>query len=369
MDIDPRTMSTTLQYLESLARERSHDRRRDLLHAVTDQFLATATRSPREIQLFDEIVALVLEEVEPIARAELSERLADVINPPRKVLMLLAEDEISVAWPILVRSTAINDADLIRIASQWSQAHLNAIASRATLSEQVTDVLLERGDNRVVATVAENRGARLSRHGFSMLVDQAATNEALLRRVSARADLPGEIAERLLPYITEALNSRLEAAGADVDDSTLEQLAERSRAVLADRLRVAAGFSRSLDVLMDQIARGLINLDEAVAALADADAAPDVAKLLADRVGLRANTIVRALCASAEEPAALLCRAAGLRVNGYSAIMRMRRRRLRSQGSPAELLERYQQVPQETAQRVIRLIKVRETIETISGPH
>jgi hypothetical protein len=352
-----------------LARERSHDRRRALLHAVTDRFLASPARSASEIELFDEIVALVLEEVEPIARAELSERLADVINPPRTVLMLLAEDEISVAWPILVRSNALDDKDLIRIVHQWSQAHLNAIASRATLSERVTDVLLERGDNRVVATVVENRGARFSRHGFLTLADQATTDEAVLRRLAARADLPGEIAQRLLPYITTSLQSRLEAVDADVDDSTLDQLAERSRTVLADRLRAAAGLGRSLDVLMDQIARGLINLDEAVTALADADAAPDVAKLLAERVDLRANTIVRALCALAEEPAALLCRAAGMKVNGYSAIMRMRRRRLRSQRSPAELLERYQQIPLEAAQRVVRLIKVRETDETIYRPH
>jgi uncharacterized protein (DUF2336 family) len=363
-------MSATLQYLESLARERSHDRRRTLLHAVTDRFLAAEARSAREVALFDEIVTLVLEEVEPIARAELSDRLADLADPPRKVLMRLAEDEISVAWPILVRSTAINDADLIRIATQWSQAHLNAIASRATLSERVTDVLVERGDNRVVATVVENRGARFSRHGFFALADHAATDEALLRRLATRADLPGEIAERLLPYITVSLHSRLEAAGADVDDNTLDELAERSRAVLADRLRAAAGLGRSLDVLMDQIAQGLINLDEAVTALADAGAAPDVAKLLADRVDLRADTIVRALCASAEEPAALLCRAAGMKVNGYSAIMRMRRRRRRgSQGAPAELLERYQQIPVETAQRVIRLIKVRETAEAFSRAH
>jgi uncharacterized protein (DUF2336 family) len=363
-------MTATLQYLESLARERSHDRRRTLLHAVTDRYLAAEARSAREIELFDEIVALVLEEVEPIARAELSERLADVIDPPRKVLMLLAEDEISVAWPILVRSTAINDSDLIRIASQWSQAHLNAIASRAKLSERVTDVLVERGDNRVVATVVENRGARFSRHGFFALADHAATDEALLRRLAARADLPGEIAERLLPYITAALHSKLEAAGADVDDNTLDELAEHSRAVLADRLRAAAGLGRSLDVLMDQIARGLTSLDEAVIALADAGAAPDVAKLLADRVDLRSDTIVRALCASAEEPAALLCRAAGLKVNGYSAIMRMRRRRRRgSHGAPAELLERYQKIPVETARRVIRLIKARETAEAFSRPH
>jgi uncharacterized protein (DUF2336 family) len=358
-------MSATLRYLESLARERSNDNRRVLLNAVTDQFLAAEARSVREIDLFDEIVALVLDEVEPIARAELSQRLADLANPPRKVLRLLAEDEISVAHPILVRSSALDEADLIRIAGRRSQAHLNAIASRSTLSERVTDLLVERGDERVVTTVVENRGARFSRHGFSTLAEKATTNEALLRGLATRADLPGEIAERLLPHITASLQSRLEAAGAGVDDDTLDQLAEQSRATLADRLRAAAGLGRSLDVLMDSIARGMMNLDEAITELADADAAPEVAKLLADRIDLRADTIIRALCAPAEEPAALLCRAAGLRVNGYSAIVRMRRRRRRgSQGPPAEILERYQHMPLETAQRVIRFLKVRETAET-----
>jgi hypothetical protein len=360
-------MSTTLRYLESLARERSNEHRSALLHAVTDEFLAAGSRSARELELFDEIVAQVLEDVEPIARAALSERLADLINPPRKVLMLLAEDEISVAHPILVRSTALDDADLVRIASQWSQAHLNAIASRATLSERVTDVLVERGDERVVTTVVENRGARFSRQGFSMLADQAPSNDALLRGLAARADLPGEIAECLLPRITASLQSKLEAAGAHVDDSTLGGLAERSRAVLVDRLRVAAGLGRSLDVLMDDIARGLMNLDEAVTELADADAAPEVAKLLADRIDLRLDTIIRALCAPAEEPAALLCRAAGIKVNGYSAIVRMRRRRRRgAEGSPAEVLERYQKMPPETAQRVVRFLKMRETAEPVA---
>jgi Uncharacterised protein conserved in bacteria (DUF2336) len=269
--------------------------------------------------------------------------------------------------PSRIRSAAIGEADLIRIASQWSQAHLNAIASRSTLSEHVTDVLVERGDDRVATTVVENRGARFSRNGFFTLADQAATNKALLRRLAARVDLPEEITERLLPYITASLQSKLEAAGADVDDSILDELAERSRAMLADRLRAAAGLGRSLDVLMDHIACGLMNLDEAITELADADAAPEVAKLLADRIDLRVDTIIRALCAPAEGPPTLVCRAAGLRMNGYSAIVRMRRRRRRgSEGSPAEILERYRRMPLEPAQRLVRFLKVRETAETIA---
>jgi hypothetical protein len=238
---------------------------------------------------------------------------------------------------------------------------------RATLSERVTDVLVDRGDERVVATVVQNQGARFSKQGFSTLADRAINDEDLLRRLSARVDLPDEITERLLPHITKTLQIKLEAAGQSPDGETLEDLAEKSRAVLADRLRAATKLARSLDVMMDHIARGLIKLDDAIVELADVDAAPDVAKLLADRNGLRPDTVTRALCALAEEPVALLCRAAGLKMNGYSAIVRMRRRRRRgSEGSPAEILERYQQMPLESAQRVIRFLKVRETAEPVA---
>jgi hypothetical protein len=120
-------------------------------------------------------------------------------------------------------------------------------------------------------------------------------------------------------------------------------------------------------VVMEHVARGMLKLDDAIIELADVDAAPDVAKLLADRVGLRADTVTRALGAPAEEPSALVCRAAGLRMNGYSSVVRMRRRRRRgSEGSPAEVLERYQQMPLETAQRVMRFLKVREASEAVA---
>jgi uncharacterized protein (DUF2336 family) len=358
-------MNATLQDLESLAREHSSDKRRALLRAVTDRFLADETRSERETALFDDVVTMVLDEVEPMARAELSQRLADLTKPPRKVLIVLAEDDISVAHPILTRSTALDEADLIRIASQWPQAHLKAIASRATLSERVTDVLVDRGDERVVATVVDNQGARFSQASFSALAERATTDETLLRRLSARSDLPDEITARLLPHITGVLEAKLHEAGANPDHDTLGELAEESRIVLADRLRAATKLARSLDVVLDDIVRGLMTLDEAVIELADVDAAPDVAKLLADRVGLRADTVTRALCAPADDSVALLCRAAGLRINGYSAIVRMRRRRRRgSDGSPAEILEQYQHIPRETAQRVIRFLKVRESAES-----
>ena len=225
-------------------------------------------------------------------------------------------------------------------------------------------MLVRRGDDQVVDTVVGNQGARFSANGFTVLADLASTNESLASRLGTRPDLPAEITARLLPMISGAVEAKLRAAGAKPDVLTVHGLAEQSRAVLADRLRAATKLARPLEVIIDFVEREVMTLDEAVIELADVDATPDVAKLIADRVDLRADTVTRALCAPADEPVALLCRAAGLRTNGYSAIVRLRRRRRRGcDGSPVKVLEQYQNISLDTAQRVLRFLKVRETAE------
>ena len=237
----------------------------------------------------------------------------------------------------------------------------------AIQAERVTDVLVDRGNDHVVDTVAANQGARISEKGFATLAHRAVTNEALLQRLNARTDTPAQICVRLAPLISKAIEDKLRDAGEPVDLSMLNGLAEESREVLADRLRAATKMARSLGVLMNQLDGGLIKLDEAVIELADVDATPDVAKLLAGQVDLRFETVMRAVCAPADDPVALLCRAAGLKMNGYSAIVRMRRRRRRGpDASPAKVLDQYQHIPLETAQRVLRFLKVRETAEAAS---
>src|SRR5262249_54995635 len=177
-------------------------KRRALLRAISDCFFASAEHSPSEIALYSEVVTRVLDEVEPIARAELAERMADLVQAPHGVVLLLACDEIIVAKPVLTRSLVLDDGDLQGIALGQSQAHLAAIATRATLSERVTDVLVSRGDQQVVGTVVANHGARFSQHGFTTLAERATTDEMLLDRLGTRMDMPPEIPHRLRPLTT-----------------------------------------------------------------------------------------------------------------------------------------------------------------------
>jgi uncharacterized protein (DUF2336 family) len=270
------------------------------------------------------------------------------------LLLHLANDDIPVAEPILRHSPALGDAELERLARQQSQDHLAAIAERAGLAERVTDILVVRGDDRVAIRVAANDRARFSVAGFSILTDRAQVNELLRERLAARADLPDAIARRVIPLIGDILIAKLEAEF-DAAPLAASAVPPAPRAARPDA-------ARPLDELLDLIARGLISLDEAATELADSDGAVVVAELIARRVGLAPETVVRALFAGAEEPVTVLCRAAGFSLDGFSAVLRMRRRRRKSADTqPAQALTAFLQMPLETARRVVRFLKVRES--------
>src|ERR1700724_3050484 len=100
-------MSVSFETLKQLAREPSPQRRHELMRAISAAFFAAPRRSANELNLFDEIMDTVLDEVEPLARRELSERIADLDDAPYRTLRRLAPDGIEVAEPVLMRSPAL----------------------------------------------------------------------------------------------------------------------------------------------------------------------------------------------------------------------------------------------------------------------
>jgi uncharacterized protein (DUF2336 family) len=197
--------------LEDSVRRGSQRKRVESLRRVTDLFLGESEKlNEEQIEVFDEILSHLIARAESKALVELSERLAPVNNAPIKVINTLArDDEIAIAGPILSMSERLTARDLIEIAKAKSQAHLLAISKRSSLSEALTDALVERGDRQVVGRLAENAGARFSEKAYTRLVDQADTDETLLEKLGLRLDIPLHIFRRLLERVTGAVRSRL----------------------------------------------------------------------------------------------------------------------------------------------------------------
>jgi hypothetical protein len=113
-----------------------------------------------------------------------------------------------------------------------------------------------------------------------------------------------------------------------------------------DEARAATILARHAD--------GLIAADELLAELADADCASALATLVAARVDLTAALVLRALEAHDDQAISVMCRAAGFRINGYSAVLRMRRRHGRGAGSaPTDAFSFFSSLSRASAERIV----------------
>ncbi|WP_168192683.1 DUF2336 domain-containing protein [Undibacter mobilis] len=184
----------------------TNHRQLEILRRVTDLFIIGADRyNDEQVAIFDDVIARLIAKMDQRALRELSARLADVANPPRSVVAQLSgSDDIAISGPALEKSEGISDEALVSIANNKSQKHLKAIAGRSTLSEVVTDVLVDRGDSEVSRRVGANLGARLSEMGFVKLINRAKKDRNLADAISTRADLPPE----LVPFLKLALESQ-----------------------------------------------------------------------------------------------------------------------------------------------------------------
>jgi uncharacterized protein (DUF2336 family) len=166
--------------------------------------------SDHEIDLFDDVISRLAIEIEVSARSLLARRLASIASAPLNVTRMLAsDDEITVAYPILAESERLDDATLVRSARSKSQEHLLAISRRKSLSEVVTDVLVERGNKYVVLSTAKNAGAKFSKAGFSGLVKLSDGDDTLAACVGSRPDIPHSLFLALLATASELVRSKL----------------------------------------------------------------------------------------------------------------------------------------------------------------
>jgi uncharacterized protein (DUF2336 family) len=160
--------------------------------------------------LFDEIPTRLAAKIEASARVLLARRLAPVSNAPRTITRMLAsDDEIRVASPILFQSERIDEDTLVQTARTKTQQHLLAISRHKSVSEPVTEVLVERGDDEVVLSTVRNKGAKFSTRGFSPLVGRTDGNDILAESVGSRPDIPHVVFLSLLERASDVVRVKL----------------------------------------------------------------------------------------------------------------------------------------------------------------
>jgi uncharacterized protein (DUF2336 family) len=229
-------MQSKLVDLVHLAKEPSSARRRELLRQVTDLFFAGAEgHPPGEMALFDDVMTQLSAEMEEAVRAELAGRVADAAAPPRRLLRTLAADSFAIAEPVLTRSPALTEDDLLSVARTRGQDHLRAISRRVVVPEAVSDAIVERGDDHTLGVLLRNDGAALSRAAHEAAVDRASVNPDLHAAVVDRQSLPADLLNEMYFVVEARLRDRILEKNAEMDPAKLEAALAKGRQRVATR--------------------------------------------------------------------------------------------------------------------------------------
>ena len=198
------------------------------LTRITKLFVAGAGRhSKQQIELFDEVFKTLVAVIELETRIKLSRHLATIPDAPSALVRAFAfDDSVAVAAPVLSASAALSESDLVASASTQGQGHLHAIARRRTLSEVITEILIERGEPNVVHTVAKNEGARFSDGSFRELVARAGDDAQLALHVGMRHDIPRHHFLKLLETASASVCARIVAANPQYVDTVQDAVTE-----------------------------------------------------------------------------------------------------------------------------------------------
>lgn len=354
-----------LPELIAMAQEGSSEGRRQLLRDLTDSFFGAPQRSPTEDALYDDVLTRLAADMEKAVRAELSARFASLDNAPRGLVRRLANDaEADVARAVLLNSPVLTDEDLLRVVSTRGQEHLRAVSARTSVSEAVSDVIVQRGDDLTLGALLGNAGARLSRQASETAIERAKSSPRLHAAVVSRADLPPDLLNEMYFVVEARLRHQILERNARLNPELLET------ALAAGRARVAvndgalpADYEESLAYVRELDAAGQLTPPTlarflrsngrtpfliALAQLADIDF--HTARQIIDRRELDALAVI---CKAADLDRSLFLTYAVVLLNDQGDAM------VKAQG----YAHMYAELNRETAMRTIRFWRLRRSAQ------
>lgn len=190
------------------AQDTSEHGRTRLAKAVS-HFFEDQELNEHEQRLASEILMNLIRQAELDLRQALSERLAVQDRVPHELVVFLANDELSVAKPVLMHSPLLNDVDLMHVISNRGVEHSVAIAQRGQISPMVADRLIDKGDPKVVMSLIDNQRIHLQKGSIKKLVKVALVSEELQAPLLRRPEIDAEVAVDLYMVVSQALRNEI----------------------------------------------------------------------------------------------------------------------------------------------------------------
>jgi hypothetical protein len=243
---------------DAVLRGTAESRARALWH-TTDLMIA-GRYSEDEIWTFGEVIGRLADEIEVAARAQLAKRLAKFDRAPVNIIHKLAfDDSIEVAGPILRESKRLESYALVANVCTKDQSHMLAITKRESIDESVTDVLVTRGNQEVVNSVAKNDGARFSDFGFLHMIKRAEGDSILAEQLGLRKDIPRHVFQQLIAKASDDVRKRLERERPTMADQIQTSVSDVTGELQSKFGPVSRSYFVAKRVVMTQHRQGNLN--------------------------------------------------------------------------------------------------------------
>jgi uncharacterized protein (DUF2336 family) len=131
-----------------------------LFRAAVSAFCSLTRPSRREIAQLEDLALPLYTMVSVESRRFVAAALSECESVPRALIDRLCAESIDIAAPLLVRSKALSDVDLIALISRHGLPHARAIARRAGLNQTIAHLIraLERRSSPGIETTPEQTG-------------------------------------------------------------------------------------------------------------------------------------------------------------------------------------------------------------------
>lgn len=219
--------------VQRLLTDPSVDARADAAAKIATHYDAAADFGAQEKKLAEEIFSLMCKDAEERVRGALAANLKECPFLPHDIARTLADDVASVSEPILKFSTVLTDADLIEIVNSQGEEKQKAIASRVSVSSDVSEALIDTRNEAVVGTLVANDGADISTGSMQRVLDEFADSDLVKSSMVGRSTLPMEVSERLVNMVSDKIQQELIARHELPSDSVSDLILQsREKATL-----------------------------------------------------------------------------------------------------------------------------------------
>jgi uncharacterized protein (DUF2336 family) len=146
-------------------------------------------------------------DVEMAIRVALAQRLADDTTAPHDLILMLVDDTVEVARPLILNSPLLTETDVLRLIAHADVGHLEAVAGRPNIGTPVTDELARSNHESVLVALVRNATAKISEGTYKTLVEKSRALADLQEPLIRRPDLPPQLANHMCEWVSDALKS------------------------------------------------------------------------------------------------------------------------------------------------------------------